>query len=340
MLTAPPVARYRREFDQYLRSFLSAQDPRLLYGMVRYHLGWEDVAGLPLAAEGKGLRPSLCLLTCDALSGDCQRALPAAAAIELVHNFSLVHDDIQDRDAERHHRPTVWSVWGEAQAINAGDALFALAHLALWRLADGGVTASTVLATAGALDARTLEMVEGQTLDLEFEQRLDVEMPEYLQMIEKKTGALFDCSLHLGALVAGGDDSLSRQLGTVGRSLGTAFQIRDDMLGIWGDESKTGKPAEDIRRRKKSLPVVYAINEGSATVRDKLKVAYERTALTEEDIATVLSGLESAGARDYCAQVAESYRDRALEALDTLPLSAERKRDLRETAVFLLERDF
>ena len=138
MQTAPPLARYRREVDQYLRSLISAQDPPLLYRMARYHLGWEDADGGPLQAEGKGLRPYLCLLTCEALGGARKTALPAAAAIELVHNFSLIHDDIQDRDAERHHRPTVWSVWGDAQAINAGDALLALARLALFRLEDAG----------------------------------------------------------------------------------------------------------------------------------------------------------------------------------------------------------
>jgi geranylgeranyl diphosphate synthase type I len=338
VLTAPPLARYRREIDRYLRSLISAQDPPLLYRMARYHLGWEDVDGGPLEAEGKGLRPYFCLLTCESLGGARKTALPAAAAIELVHNFSLVHDDIQDRDTERHHRPSVWSVWGNAQAINAGDALLALAHLALFRLADAGVPATTVVEAARVLDSRTLEMVEGQTLDLEFEQRLDVTLPEYVRMIERKTGALFDGALHLGALVGGGEDALSRQFGAAGRALGTAFQIRDDMLGIWGEASKTGKPAEDIRRRKKSLPVVYALNEAPA--RDNLKELYERADLSESDVATVLNVLELAGARDYCVQIARSYKEKALETVDALPLAADAKRELRETAAFLLERDF
>ena len=340
MLTAPPLARYRREVDQYLRSLISAQDPPLLYRMARYHLGWEDVDGGSLEAEGKGLRPCLCLLTCEALGGARETALPAAAAIELVHNFSLVHDDIQDRDAERHHRPAVWSVWGDAQAINAGDALLAMAHLALLRLADAGVAAATVVEAARVLDARTLEMVEGQTMDIEFEERLDVTLPEYLRMIERKTGALFDGALHLGALVAGGEDALSRQLGASGRALGTAFQIRDDVLGIWGDASKTGKPAEDIRRRKKSLPVVYALNEAPRLARENLKATYERSDLSESDVSAVLGVLDATGARDHCITVAGSYKDRALEIVDALPLAADAKRELSETAAFLLERDF
>jgi geranylgeranyl diphosphate synthase, type I len=340
VLTAPPLARYRREVDQYLRSLITAQDPPLLYRMARYHLGWEDVDRGPLQAEGKGLRPYLCLLTCEALGGERQAGLPAAAAIELIHNFSLIHDDIQDRDVERHHRPTVWSVWGDAQAINAGDALLALARLALFRLEDAGVPASTVLEAARVLDERTLEMVEGQTMDLEFEQRLDVTLPEYLVMIERKAGALFDGALRLGALVAGAEDALARRLGAAGRALGIAFQIRDDMLGIWGDASETGKPAEDIRHGKKSLPVMYVLNEGPSAPRNEIEAVYRKTDLSEGDVQTVLSVLEIAGARDYCVKVAGSYKERALETLNALPLADDAKRELRETAEFLLERDF
>ena len=340
MLTAPPLARYRREVDQYLRSFLSAQDPPLLYRMARYHLGWEDAEGRPLDAGGKGLRPSLCLLTCEALGGERGKALPAAAAVELIHNFSLVHDDIQDRDAERHHRPTVWSVWGDAQAINAGDALLALAHLALFRLADGGLNATTVVNAAQVLAARTLEMVEGQTLDLGFEGEVDVTLDDYFGMIEKKTGALFGCALHLGALTAGAEDTTARRLDTVGRALGTAFQIKDDVLGVWGEAGKTGKPADDIRRRKKSLPVVYALNEAPGRGREELSAIYRQSELSEQDVATVIACLDGAGARDYCADVSESYKAQALITLDSLPLNDDAKREIGETAAFLLERDF
>lgn len=339
MLTAPPLARYRREVDRYLRSFLSAQDPPLLYRMARYHLGWEDAKGRPIDAGGKGLRPSLCLLSCEALGGEREKALPAAAAVELVHNFSLVHDDIQDRDAERHHRPTVWSVWGDAQAINAGDALLALAHLALFRLADGGLPAATLVNAAQLLDARTLEMVEGQTLDLGFESEVEITLDDYFGMIEKKTGALFGCALHLGALVAGADDTTARRLDAAGRALGTAFQIKDDVLGTWGEAGKTGKPADDIRRRKKSLPVVYALNEAPGSRRDVVKSIYERSEPSEQDVATVLACLD-AGARNYCADVAESYKAQALMTVDSLPLNDAAERDLRDTAAFLLERDF
>jgi geranylgeranyl diphosphate synthase type I len=340
VLSAPPLARYRREVDRYLRSFVSCQEPPLLYRMVRYHLGWEDANGRPQEAEGKGLRPSFCLLACEALGADARRALAAAAAVELVHNFSLVHDDIQDRDAERHHRPTVWSQWGDAQAINAGDALLAMAHLALFRLADEGVQSATIVQTGRVLAASTLEMVEGQTLDLNFERQTAVPLDDYFGMIEKKTGALFGCALHLGALVAGADDSTARRLDTAGRALGTAFQIKDDVLGVWGEAGKTGKPAEDIRRRKKSLPVIYALSEASTPERETLRGIYQRTEVSDQDVSRAVDCLDGAGARNYCEDVAASYKDQALMMLDSVPLSQHARRELRDIATFLLERDY
>jgi len=341
VLSAPLLARHRREFDQYLRSLLSAQDPALLYRMARYHLGWEDAEGRPDDAGGKALRPALCLLACEAVGGDWRQALPAAAGVELVHNFSLIHDDIQDRDRERHHRPTVWSVWGEAQAINAGDALLALARLSVLKLADAGSAPETVVEAVRVLDERTLEMVEGQTLDIGFEETLEVDVPACIKMIEKKSGALFDCALHLGALVAGADAALVEQLGGIGRALGAAFQIRDDMLGVWGDESKTGKPlGADIRRRKKSLPVVYALSEAQGGTGDELRVIYSKPALSDGDVTRVLRCLDEARARDYCTRLGAERKEAALAELSRLDLRPGPANELREAAEFLLERDF
>jgi geranylgeranyl diphosphate synthase type I len=338
--TAPPLTRYKRELEQYLRSLVSAQNPPELYQMVRYHLGWEDSEGRPGDAGGKALRSSLCLLTCEAAGGDRWQALPAAAAVELVHNFSLIHDDIQDGDAERHHRPAVWKLWGEAQGINAGDAILALAHLAVLKLADEGVPETAVMGAARVLSERTLEMVEGQTLDISFEERLDIDLPAYLEMIERKSGALFDCALHLGGLVAGADASVVRRLGSVGRSLGTAFQIRDDMLGVWGDERVTGKPrGADIRRRKKSLPIVYALNETKGVLRDEFRATYAKEELTEADAERIARDLEETGARDYCARLASERKETALTELGELALRPGPANELREAAEFLLERE-
>src|SRR5438093_4028130 len=303
--------------------------------MIRYHLGWEDAEGRPQEAGGKGLRPALCLLACEAAGGDWHRALPAAAAVELIHNFSLIHDDIQDRDQERHHRPTVWSIWGEAQAINAGDALLALARPVVLTLANEGVPAATVIEAARVLDESTLAMVEGQTMDIAFEDKSDVDVAAYLQMVRQKSGALFDCALRLGVLAAGGDWVLAERLGRVGRTLGNAFQVRDDMLGVWGDESKTGKATgADVYRRKKSLPVVYALSEGKAGVREGLRAIYEKAALDADDVTHVRQCLDEVGARGYCESQAAERKENAIGELGRLDLVPGPREEIIRTAEF------
>ncbi len=337
----PALSRYRLEVDSFLRCFLGRAGPPHLYRMLRYHLGWEEIDGRPAQRGGKGLRPSLCLLACEASGGDWREALPAAAAVELVHNFSLIHDDIQDRDRERHHRPTVWSIWGEGQAINAGDALLALARLALLALADKGVPPDRVIEAGRVLDERTLKMVEGQVMDLAFEDAAAVDLASYLQMIEKKTGALFDCALRLGAVVAGVDRRATQALSSYGRLLGLSFQIRDDMLGVWGAENRTGKEtAADIRRRKKSLPVVYAFANADGRTLRALEDAYGKPELGDEDVSTVLRSLDALGAQQFCARLAQEQGEAALTALEGINLPHAAMKDLRETANFLLERDF
>ncbi len=340
----PPAAldRYRWEVDGALRALLAREGSPVLYRMARYHLGWEDVEGQPTeSGGGKALRSSLCLLACEAVAGDWRRALPAAAALELVHNFSLVHDDIQDRDRERRHQPTVWAVWGEGQAINAGDALLALAHIAVLRLVQEGLPAATVVEAARILNERTLEMVEGQVMDLSFEPQLEVDLAAYLEMIEKKTGALFDCSLRLGALVGSDDPAQAEALGRCGRLLGLAFQIRDDMLGVWGAEDQTGKPpAADIRRRKKSLPVVYALSRAKGAVLEDMHRIYSREEVGDEDVSLMLRYLDDMEAQAYCRHLAEEGRAAALAELDCLNLNSQAAEELRGTAAFLLEREY
>jgi geranylgeranyl diphosphate synthase type I len=287
------------------------------------------------------VRPALCLLACEAAGGDRQTAVPAAAAVELVHAFSLVHDDIQDRDRERHHRPAVWTVWGEAQAINAGDALLALAHLALGELRDGGLSPDSVLQAVRRLDEATLEMVEGQVLDLQMEDREDADVREYLDMVSRKTGALFGCALELGALAATAAPEVQAAFGRLGSALGVAFQMRDDMLGAWGDEAKTGKPAgADILRRKKSLPIVLAFEAAEGDEADRLRGLYE-----ERDVAGVLAAFARLGVRAKCEELAAEKAAEAASTLASLELAQTGRppaagAELREAARFLLEREF
>jgi geranylgeranyl diphosphate synthase type I len=227
--------RYRTDIDAELKLILS--DRQLpLYDMMRYHLGWIDDKGNTLAnAAGKALRPTLCLSACEVAGGEYSRALSAAAAIELVHNYSLIHDDIQDDDRERRHRPTVWCLWGKPQAINAGTAMRLLANMALLRLEARGVSQQRRLRIQQLLDETSLRLIEGQYLDINFETRFDINVSDYLTMIDKKTAALIACSLEVGALLGSDNDSLSDKFSNIGRNLGLAFQIIDDILGIYSN---------------------------------------------------------------------------------------------------------
>ena len=267
--------RHRAEITAEMRAVLESRSLPL-YDMVRYALGWQESDGTPHEGGGKGIRPSLTLMTAEALKPDSpdearRHAVGGAAAIELVHSFSLVHDDIQDGDVKRHHRETVWMVWGRSQAINVGDALRELSEHALRRSSQAGVRAESVLEAQRLLNETTLEMIEGQYMDLEFEARADVSVDEYLTMIERKTGAMIGCSMAMAGLLASDDKDTAVTLDRAGRHLGLCFQIRDDWLGIWGNSDATGKSSDnDIRRRKKTYPVVYAFEHADQNTRSTL----------------------------------------------------------------------
>lgn len=339
----PPAAlsRNRERLEDHLRALLDSQQPPALRRMLRYHLGWEDADGRPASHAGKRLRPSLTLLVCEALGGSVEMALPLASAVELVHAFSLVHDDVQDRDRLRHGRDTVWAVWGEAQAINAGDALMAIAQQNVASSATAGLSAEAALTANALLAARTLEMVEGQVMDIEFEKRSDITEDEYLAMVARKTGALFDAALALGAIAARVPPPIGEAMGRCGRSLGIAFQVRDDVLGIWGDESRTGKPSgADIRRRKKSLPVVRAFAVADAEQRVRLAQVYGRDDVPDTDVEWVRALMDSVGASQYCAGVADEHRGAALRELESAGVSPDSAAEIRRVADFLLTRDY
>ena len=268
-------------------------------------------------------------------------ALPAASALELIHNFSLIHDDIQDGSPLRRGRPAVWAVWGVAHGTNVGDGMFVLARLALHRLQERGVAAHRQYAATLCLDRACLALCEGQFFDMSFEGRLDVGLDQYLQMIQGKTAALLATSAQLGAIVATDDAEQIEHLYQFGQNLGMAFQIQDDILGIWGDEQQTGKSAAtDIRDRKKTLPVVYALNLSDRTeaVRRLAELYGQPDRLEPTDIQTVLNILEQLGAREYAEQVAESYYRRAVQSLDRLGLQNQATNALRELAASLLQR--
>ncbi|MEX2314101.1 MAG: polyprenyl synthetase family protein [Thermomicrobiales bacterium] len=261
-----------------------------IYDVLRYHLGFLDERFEPERVNaGKRVRPRLCVLACQASGGDPSRAIHVAAAIELLHNFTLIHDDIQDQSEFRRHRRTIWDLWGTAQAINAGDAMFAIAHRALNRSIDAGVDPATVLELSNGLHDATLRIVEGQVLDLSFERRNDVQASDYLTMIGGKTGALTRCACWAGALIAGADRQQAAQFAEFGAALGIGFQLRDDILGVWGEPGDTGKSrADDIRRRKKSLPVLLLRERATAEEQALLDAIYEHDDVTADEIEAVL----------------------------------------------------
>jgi len=335
---------YLPPIEEELRACMSppTESPPAFFGMMHYHLGWTDAHFQPVQVKaGKRLRPLFTLLTCRAAGGNPHDALPAAAAVELIHNFSLIHDDIEDQSDTRRGRPTVWALWGEAQAINAGDAMFALAHLALHRLSQRGVSAERVVAAFRILDQTNLALCRGQHLDLDFENRLDVDTDAYLTMIRGKTAALLGCAGQLGALVASGDPALTDRYRRLGEGLGLAFQIQDDVLGIWGEPQVTGKPVgDDIRQHKKSLPVVYVLGRQGNSEAERLRAIYAQTTLSEADVAEAIALLEACQARAYAEELARYYLETALTELEAARPEPEAGEALRELAHFLIQRSY
>ncbi len=260
--------------ESELRALVASPDPayNAYYGMFDYHLGWTDTQFNAVKTDtGKRIRPLLCLVTCEAVGGKWRPALPVAAAIELVHNFSLIHDDIEDQSDERRGRTAVWKVWGLAQGLNAGDGMFMLARLALDQLATHGVSPDKCGRINLEFDATTLALCHGQFLDLGFESRLDVTVNEYVQMIRGKTAALISAATRIGAMLATDDPQVIGAFSRFGENIGLAFQITDDILGIWGDPSVTGKSAAtDILAKKKSLPAILGLShpQHGATLRE------------------------------------------------------------------------
>lgn len=310
------------EIDALLGELAGAALPRTahdlpVYDVLRYHLGMLDAGFLPARSHpGKRVRPKLCLACCDAAGGDPDLAVPVAAAIELLHNFTLIHDDIQDGSAERRGRRTVWSVWGAAQAINAGDAMFAVAHLALDRLRERGVSDRSILDLARELHRTTLRIVEGQVLDLGFEQRGDVQPTEYLTMIEGKTAAIMGYAAWSGARLAGASDAQGEEFRAFGLALGLGFQVQDDLLGVWGAPEVTGKSAaDDIRRRKQSLPLLLLnarIDEADGRL---LRALYAEGELQPDEVAVVLDLLQRYDIRPLVEAEVARWHDVAGERL-------------------------
>ncbi|HEU5473442.1 MAG TPA: family 2 encapsulin nanocompartment cargo protein polyprenyl transferase [Actinophytocola sp.] len=301
-----------------------------------YHFGWWDQHGAPTPAHGgKALRPALVLLAAEAVAGPPVAAVPAAVAVELVHNFSLVHDDVMDRDRIRRHRPTVWATFGMSAAILAGDALLTLALDVL--AASGHPAARTGLRMlAGAVQ----DLVAGQCADVDFEQRHSVGRAECEAMSARKTGALLGCAAGLGALYGGGTPDRVDRLRAFGAHLGLAFQHVDDLLGIWGDPAVTGKPVHsDLRAAKKTLPVVAALTSGTRPGEELVELYRSGPPLPEAELARAADLVDRAGGRSYSRNEAAIHLDRALHELVTAVPASRAVADLSSLGRHVTRRD-
>ncbi len=315
--------------------------PDELYNMMKYHLGWIDENLEPVERyKGKRFRPTLCLLAYHSLAGVYDKALPAAASIELIHNFSLIHDDIEDRDETRRGKPTVWKRFGVEHAINAGDGMHVLANLAALRLQEVNVGDGKVLKVLKVLNDTVMELCEGQYLDMSFEKKISVDLDLYLKMIYKKTAALVEASLWIGAMLATDNEKKIEHFRSFGRNIGIAFQIVDDIIGIWSE--KTGKPkASDIRNKKKTLPVIYALGKASREDKEYLQEVYSKKGfLTEEEVEKVLSILEKVKAREFSIKMAQEYENRALEELNSLGIKNPSIEKIIVLSKFLITRSY
>jgi geranylgeranyl diphosphate synthase type I len=304
-----------------------------LHEMLAYHMGWKGNHNIP-EVRGKRIRPLLVLLACSSAGGDWSPALPGATAVELVHNFSLIHDDIEDHSPLRRGRPTVWKKWGIPQAINTGDAMFALAHLEAIRLSRT-VSSSIGLKAVEILQSTCLHLTHGQYLDLSFESRNNLTLDDYWLMVEGKTAALMAASTELGALAAFASDHTNDIYRKFGRLIGLAFQVQDDLLGIWGNSSLTGKSSQsDLVTGKITLPVVYGLSrDGDFAKRWKARP------IRSDEVSEVVKLLELEEGKAYALAQATRLLNEALSVLEDAHPIGIAGEALRNLAINLVNRE-
>ncbi|MBG82101.1 MAG: polyprenyl synthetase family protein [SAR202 cluster bacterium] len=336
-------SRYQNLINEALKDELSDLESDI-YEIHRYYMGWQEVDGKPSnSTSGKRMRPTLALLAADAVGGDIKRATPIAVALEYIHNFSLIHDDLEDMDRVRHHRPTVWTVWGAPAAIVSGNAMMKIADSAARKLIYTGVHNELALEVEASFTYHYLKMMEGQYLDIFYETVDSITINQYLDMIERKTGALIEASIYLGSLVArrdGPDRKKSSAMKSIGYDLGRIFQIRDDVLGIWGGDA-TGKPVgADIKRKKKALPAVHVLNHTTGSTAKRIGAIYQnKDELSDEDVNVVLEEMEKLRTQDYCQAMAESRWANCKQMIESLELSGNTAAEFAELGEFLLIRE-
>ncbi len=328
------LARFVPVIEASLRDSLADGPPELIRAC-RYVMGWETLDGTAISGgTGKRIRPALVMVGASLFSERPEIALPGAVAVELVHNFSLVHDEIQDRDMERHGRPTLYAALGEAQSINAGDFLYARAINAL---TSAEVSAEVRISALQMLQDAITQMIGGQWSDIAFESRSDVSVEEYAEMVAGKTGAMLAVPMAIGAVLAGASPEVAQSLRSWGETVGLAFQIQDDYLGIWGDPNLTGKSnVNDLVRKKKTLPVIHGL---TTAARSTIEAAYAKDIPTVEDIELVVEALNEADSGAFTRQRAQELVAEANARLASLDVTEAQRNVLREVGEYLVNRD-
>ena len=334
MAAGPPaLERARRLLEPELRDAVARLDPAN-QAIAAYHLGWTEADGRERKASGgKAIRPAMALLAAEACGGDPEIGLPAAVAVELVHNFSLIHDDLMDGDRERRHRPTVWALWGIPAAVLAGDAMLVLAQEELLAAGRAGPSAAALLGRSVA------DLIRGQTEDLAFETRSWVSLAECRRMAAGKTGALLSASARTGAVLAGAGGDVIEALGRYGEHFGMAFQLVDDVLGIWGDPAVTGKPVlSDLRSKKKSLPVTYVLGRADEPARELARWLTEPGPPSESELPRIAELIEDADGRAWAIAEAEREVESAVNAVHSVALIEPARAELIALTSFLTSR--
>jgi geranylgeranyl diphosphate synthase type I len=320
------------KIEENLLSFFNKLPKDDMTNIIRYHMGWLN---RDFQAEegykGKRLRPFLCSFICKLVGGDIEDSYPPSIALELIHNFSLIHDDIQDKDLFRRGRETVWGIWGESQGINVGDAMIFLAYKVIL---ESSLLLERKHRLLALLNNSVLKLCKGQFLDVSFEERDSVSIDEYITMVEGKTSAMFEASAGMGVISSGKEELLSSLL-NFGRNLGIGFQIYDDILGLWGDPKLTGKPVgSDLLQNKKTYPIILGMNQLPQVVPLILKEKKNK-----EEVEFIISEFEKTGIRNQCKERASFYISKAREIIEELAIEQKSKELLLEFTYYLEERE-
>lgn len=340
MALPDPLQHNTALLEKALRALFSSHSFPL-YHLMEYQLGWRDerAAPLELPVQQVRLHGNLCLMACQAVGGVPERALPSAAAVELIFQFTQLHGDIQEGNQGRYGRPTVWWVWGPAQAINAGDGLHALGRLAMIQLGEGVLDPSGILQLLQVLDAASLRMCEGLHQDLVYQERVDISPEAYINMVREKTGALLGCALQLGAMAGGCSAADAHVFRQFGEEVGVALQIQEDIQTLWG-EPLYGRPkGADILNKKKVFPVVHALEHAPLNRKRELGTLFFKRVLEPPDLEHVVAILDSLDTRASAQRLALQYYDQAITHLQGVKITAQGRDDLIGAACWLAIRD-